>query len=124
MMNMEEISVDNVKLGLYDNQMNLPSEDEIEKLKKEAAPNEIHAISIAGTTYIFRDLNRGEYYSLKEQMATAENPEQVEELIIAQCLIKPMIKDVKLLKAGIPSVIADAVFLVSGFEPTSAPVKL
>lgn len=99
------------------------SEERVEELKAKYPDNDIYAVPIAGEVWIYRDIRRPEYYKLKNDPIAAQ-PEAFEEMIVKLCVLYPESIDFEKGKAGVPAVLADLIFLSSGFEPAAPPVKL
>jgi hypothetical protein len=88
------------------------------------------AVQLGGRTYIYRGMNRPEWkdYTKSQNVLEGQEPpskDEIEESLVARCVIWPDVTDLSLIPGGNISILAELIMVASGFEPlNSEPVEL
>lgn len=94
-------------------------QDVKDKLKKEVK-HPMRAVTIDGSTYVIRPMLRPEYSSLAKLPKEADG--EVEG--VKRCILWPKNIDWDSVTAGVPTVLASQIMLLSGFNDPSSVVEL
>lgn len=106
-------------------------QEKIDGWKKEYG--RVFQCKIAGKTYVYRTLKRGEFEDLQrqvvgnagpQQVLTPETASQLEDGMVDLCVIYPENIKVSSMEAGTPAVLATYISDMSGFRVDEEPVAL
>ena len=115
--------------------LNLPKEDQVWARQIKAEGIILHVVNINGVFYYYRPFTRHEWQvMLDEQDKKAASGDftqtrlanELEEATVMKCSMRPVInrESIKAHPAGVISSLSDAIMLASGFQSSSAPIKL
>jgi len=111
----------------------------MEELKQETVDawkkqyGQVFKCQIAGGTYVYRSLKRGEFEALQHEVMGVSNPQQglspdaaskLEDGMVELCVVHPSNAKVADMPAGAPAVLATYISNASGFVVDEEPIAL